>query len=95
MEGLAPLLDTDPERLLEMYKVNIVGPLMLTQALASALVHCGGSLVNIGSVGVYGLPFHGGYASSKVGHAALTFSAHISLDRSDTDDDVIRRPSKL
>ena len=49
-----------------MYKVNVLGPLMLTQALAGVLVSRGGCVVNIGSVGVSGLPFHGAYASSKV-----------------------------
>ncbi len=49
-----------------MYKINVLGPLMLIQALANVLVRCGGTVVNIGSVGVYGLPFHGIYASSKV-----------------------------
>jgi NAD(P)-dependent dehydrogenase (short-subunit alcohol dehydrogenase family) len=66
VEGLGPLLDTDPERFLDMYKINTLGPLMLMQALATALLRCGGTVVNIGSVGVYGLPFHGIYASSKV-----------------------------
>ena len=66
MEGLGPLLDTDPNQLLEMYKADVLGPLMLIQALANALVHCSGSVVNIGSVRVYGLPFHGVYASSKI-----------------------------
>lgn len=72
MEGLGPLLDTDPERFLEMYKINVLGPLMLIQALASALVRCGGTIVNIGSVGVYGLPFHGIYASSKAAFQTLS-----------------------
>ncbi|CAO2655984.1 Nn.00g047870.m01.CDS01 [Neocucurbitaria sp. VM-36] len=72
VEGLGPLLDTDPDRFLEMYKINVLGPLVLIQALADALVRCGGSVVNIGSVGVYGLPFHGVYASSKAAFQALS-----------------------
>lgn len=51
-----------------MYKVNVFGPLMLVQALATALIRSRGCVVNIGSVGVYGLPFHGVYASSKVSY---------------------------
>lgn len=74
VEGLGPLLDTDPERFLDMYKVNVLGPLMLTQALAGTLLRCGGCVVNIGSVGVSGLPFHGVYASSKVGHRSEALS---------------------
>ena len=73
MEGLGPLIDTDPSQLLEMYKINVVGPLLLVQALVDPLVYCGGSVVNIGSVGVMGLPFHGAYASSKVSHRTRSF----------------------
>ena len=47
--------------------------LMLVQALAKALINCGGTVVNIGSVGVSGLPFHGVYASSKVSHDTQIF----------------------
>ncbi|KAF2631069.1 NAD(P)-binding protein [Macroventuria anomochaeta] len=72
VEGLGPLLDTDPDQFLEMYRINVLGPLMLVQALADALVRCGGSVVNIGSVGVCGLPFHGVYASSKAAFQALS-----------------------
>ena len=66
MEGLGPLLDTDTEKLLDMYRINVVGPLAVTQALSESLIAARGCVVNIGSVGVYGLPFHGVYASSKV-----------------------------
>ena len=79
MEGLAPLLDTDPEKLLQTYKVNVLGPLMLTQALAGALVRCGGCVVNIGSVGVSGLPFHGAYASSKVSQSSTVASSKVMI----------------
>lgn len=65
VEGLGPLLDTDAEKLLDMYRINVVGPLAVTQALSEALIASRGCVVNIGSVGVYGLPFHGVYASSK------------------------------
>ena len=61
-----------------MYKINVLGPLMLVQALANALVRSGGCVVNIGSVGVSGLPFHGVYASSKVSHRTRLFRAHIT-----------------
>ncbi len=66
MEGLGPLLDTELERLLGMYRVNVIGQLAVTQAFAEPLITSKGCVVNIGSVGVYGLPFHGIYASSKV-----------------------------
>ncbi|WWD21751.1 hypothetical protein CI109_106238 [Kwoniella shandongensis] len=72
VEGLGPLLDTDPARLLEMYRVNVFGPLNLTQALSEALIQSKGCVVNIGSVGVYGLPFHGAYASSKAAFQILS-----------------------
>lgn len=52
--------------MIDMYKVNVIGPLMLLKALSDTLIRCRGTVVNIGSVGVYGLPFHGVYASSKV-----------------------------
>lgn len=78
VEGLGPLLDTDPERMLEMYKINVLGPLMLIQALGNTLVRCSGSVVNIGSVGVCGLPFHGVYASSKVSHRTQILSIHVT-----------------
>nr|XP_019008253.1 uncharacterized protein I206_06808 [Kwoniella pini CBS 10737]OCF47034.1 hypothetical protein I206_06808 [Kwoniella pini CBS 10737] len=63
VEGLGPLLDTDPSQLHEMYRINMFGPLRLIQVLSNALIGSRGCVVNIGSVGVYGLPFHGAYAS--------------------------------
>lgn len=78
MEGLGPLLDTDPDQLFDMYKINVFGPLRLIQLLANVLMRCGGTVVNIGSVGVYGLPFHGAYASSKVGQHSELIYTHIT-----------------
>lgn len=52
--------------MMEMYEVNTVAPLVLVQTFAEGLIRSTGCIVNIGSVGVYGLPFHGVYASSKV-----------------------------
>lgn len=93
MEGLGPLLDTDPDQFLEMYRINVLGPLILVQTLADALVRCGGSVVNIGSVGVYGLPFHGAYASSKVSHYAHVSTCSI-YNTLDTDHNWSRRPCR-
>ncbi|KAF2155484.1 NAD(P)-binding protein [Myriangium duriaei CBS 260.36] len=65
VEGLGPLLDTDIDRLSIMYRTNVFGPLQIIQALSNPLIKYRGTVVNIGSVGVSGLPFHGAYASSK------------------------------
>ena len=76
VEGLGPLLDTDPQQLEAMFRVNVFAPLALIQAFAEALIQSKGCIVNIGSVGVSGLPFHGIYASSKVHHDTKTLRAN-------------------
>ena len=72
VEGLGPLLDTDPTQMMEMYRINVVAPLMLVKAFSAPLIAAKGCIVNIGSVGVTGLPFHGVYASSKVGPSSCS-----------------------
>lgn len=63
-----------------MYQVNVFGPLALVQALAEPLINSQGVVVNVGSVGVTGLPFHGAYASSKLSGLVST---PVSGDRID------------
>ncbi|WWC59707.1 uncharacterized protein I303_102269 [Kwoniella dejecticola CBS 10117] len=72
VEGLSPLLDTDLRRLQDMFQVNVFGPLRLIQSFADALIDSRGCIVNIGSVGIYGLPFHGAYASSKAAFQTIS-----------------------
>lgn len=72
VEGLGPLLDTNPDQMRKMYEVNVLSPLMLTQAFSKALIRSQGCVVNVGSVGVSGLPFHGVYASSKAAFQVLS-----------------------
>ena len=67
MVGLGPLLDTDHRKMEEMFRINVFAPLAIIQAFSDTIIASRGCIVNIGSVGVYGLPFHGIYASSKVG----------------------------
>jgi NAD(P)-dependent dehydrogenase (short-subunit alcohol dehydrogenase family) len=75
VSGWAPALDTDPVALLEMYNINVVGPLRVTQHFSDLLVSTANSrtlgagrsvVLNVTSVARYGTAWQCGYSSSKV-----------------------------
>lgn len=86
MNGFASALNTDLDALLQMYNINAVGPLRVTQAFAALLVKTANSktlgvgrtvVVNVGSTARWGTPWQVGYAGSKVSfHSAYTTKHH-------------------
>jgi short-subunit dehydrogenase len=75
VNGFASALNTDLDALQQMYNINAVGPLRVTQAFAELLVKTANSttlgvgrtvVVNIGSTARWGTPWQVGYAGSKV-----------------------------
>ncbi|RSH85213.1 hypothetical protein EHS25_005020 [Saitozyma podzolica] len=74
VNGFASALNTDLDALQQMYNINAVGPLRVTQAFAELLVKTANSttlgvgrtvVVNIGSTARWGTPWQVGYAGSK------------------------------
>ena len=77
-----PRLETDPwEELLQVFRVNVVAPLHLTQLLLPSMKERrSGVIVNIGSdAGVNAYPGWGGYGASKAAleHLARTLAAEL------------------
>lgn len=89
---LPPLLDYDLGRLREVFEVNVVGPLALTQLAAPALRAATGLVVNISSdASRGGYPGWGGYGASKAALDLITLTvsqeergfASVSVDPGD------------
>lgn len=60
--------------------VNLIGPLLMIQALLPLIRRGRGRIVNVGSIGGrMALPLHGGYSASKFGMEALTDALRLEL----------------
>jgi NADP-dependent 3-hydroxy acid dehydrogenase YdfG len=79
--GLDPIADADPNQWRAMYEVNVLGTLLVTQALLPALIASGdGVVVNMGSTaGHTTYEGGGGYTAAKHGVAALTQTLRLEL----------------
>jgi NAD(P)-dependent dehydrogenase (short-subunit alcohol dehydrogenase family) len=76
----APVEHTAPEAMRRILEVNLVGQLVVIQALLPAVRRAKGRIVNIGSVGDHlSPPFAGPLVASKAGFAALTGSLRLEL----------------
>ena len=72
--SFAPLVDTDPNDMLRVWRVNVLGAFLVAQASARHFVeHGGGTILNVGSTAAR-KGFAGGtaYASSKFALSAMT-----------------------
>jgi len=80
--GLEQVTEADPEVWRHMYDVNVIGTLLVTQALVPALVASGaGTLVNISSTaGHDAYEGGGGYVAAKHGVAAMTRTLRLELN---------------
>jgi NADP-dependent 3-hydroxy acid dehydrogenase YdfG len=79
--GMEPIADADPADWRAMYEVNVIGALMVTQALLPALVASGqGHVVVMGSTaGRIVYEGGGGYTAAKHGAAALAETLRLEL----------------
>ncbi|MDQ3273644.1 MAG: SDR family oxidoreductase [Actinomycetota bacterium] len=79
--GMEPIAETSPQTWRQMYDVNVIGTLQVTQALLPALVASGdGLVVNIGSTaGRIAYEGGGGYTAAKHGVAVLTETLRLEL----------------
>lgn len=77
----APVLQATEEDYLRAYRVNTIGPLLMTQACAPHLTARGGSVVNVGSIGAIRSLGPAGYSESKAALVALTRQLAVSLGR--------------
>jgi NADP-dependent 3-hydroxy acid dehydrogenase YdfG len=80
--GLEQVTEADPEVWRHMYDVNVIGTLLVTQALMPALVASGaGTLINISSTaGHITYEGGGGYAAAKHGVTAMTGTLRLELN---------------
>ena len=80
--GLEPVAEADPAEWRTMYEVNVIGALLVTQALLPALVAGGqGHVVVMGSTaGRIVYEGGGGYAAAKHGAAALAETLRLELN---------------
>lgn len=80
--GLEQVTDADPAVWRHMYDVNVIGTLLVTQALVPALVASGaGTLINISSTaGHVVYEGGGGYAAAKHGVTAMTGTLRLELN---------------
>jgi NADP-dependent 3-hydroxy acid dehydrogenase YdfG len=80
--GLEQVTDADPAVWRHMYDVNVIGTLMVTQALVPALVASGaGTLVNISSTAGHGVyEGGGGYTAAKHAVTAMTGTLRLELN---------------
>lgn len=79
--GMEPVSETDPESWRQMYDVNVLGTLHVTQALLPALLASGdGVLVNVGSIAGH-IAYEGGagYTAAKHGVAVMTETLRLEL----------------
>ncbi|WP_418057928.1 SDR family NAD(P)-dependent oxidoreductase [Pimelobacter simplex] len=79
--GLAPVADADPDQWRQMYDVNVLGLMQVTQALLPALVASGaGTIVNIGSTaGRTAYEGGAGYTAAKHGTKVVTETLRLEL----------------
>ncbi len=74
-----PLEIVDPADFRQQFEVNVVGPLLITQAFLPHLRAARGRLVTVGSIsGRFATPFTGAYSASK--HAIEAFSDALRLE---------------
>jgi NAD(P)-dependent dehydrogenase (short-subunit alcohol dehydrogenase family) len=79
MSDRGTALKLSPERIEELMRANVYGPLRVVQALRSQL-HSGSVIVNIGSLSSHFAPRHlGGYSIAKHGLRALTQQLRLEL----------------
>ena len=80
--GTDPVSAGDPDGWRQMYEVNVIGTLLVTQALLPALVASGsGTLINLGSTAGHGTyEGGGGYTAAKHGVAAMTETLRLELN---------------
>ena len=78
------LLDIDPARYEQLWRVNLMGPFLGIQAVARSMEGAGGgSIVNVSSIdGLVGMNGVTTYATSKFGVRGLAKSAALELGRS-------------
>lgn len=79
--GMTPVADADPEQWRRMYDVNVLGALLVTQALLPALRASGdGLIVNVGSTaGRVAYEGGGGYTAAKHGTKVMTETLRLEL----------------
>jgi len=72
--GAGPFLSTTPEQWQTSFAVNLLGPMMLAQAVIPGMqAKGGGRIINIGSIGgLGGRPAFGAYSAMKHGMTGLT-----------------------
>lgn len=77
----AVFLKSKPEQWQKLYEINLLHVLMVTHALAPAMVtHGSGSIINISTVEAYrGIPTHTVYSAHKAGVSAFTKSLAVEL----------------
>jgi NADP-dependent 3-hydroxy acid dehydrogenase YdfG len=80
--GMDPVADADPDEWRQMYEVNVIGALRMSQALLPALVASGrGHIVVMGSTaGRVVYEGGGGYAAAKHAEAALAETLRLELN---------------
>lgn len=80
--GTDPVSAGDPDEWRRMYDVNVIGTLLVTQALLPALVASGaGTLINLGSTaGHITYEGGGGYTAAKHGVTAMTETLRLELN---------------
>jgi meso-butanediol dehydrogenase/(S,S)-butanediol dehydrogenase/diacetyl reductase len=79
---LAPLVDTNPDDIVRMLDVNLMGAVHGLQAAARWFLDdgSGGRIVNVASeAGVLGFPYLGGYSATKFAVVGLTQVAAVEL----------------
>ncbi|GFZ48178.1 hypothetical protein JCM24511_05926 [Saitozyma sp. JCM 24511] len=90
VNGFASALNTDLDALQQMYNINAVGPLRVTQAFADLLVKTANSkplgvgrtvVVNVGSTARWGTPWQVGYAGSKAAQHITSTVMRLELDK--------------
>jgi NAD(P)-dependent dehydrogenase (short-subunit alcohol dehydrogenase family) len=75
-----PLEGLPVEALRRQFEVNVVGPVVVAQALLPLLVRARGTIVNIGAVSAYLTPpFYGPIAASKAALASLNDAMRLEL----------------
>lgn len=79
--GFGTVAEDDPQNWRDMYELNVIGTLNVTQALLPALIAGGdGVVINMGSTAGHTTYEHGGgYTAAKHGVAALTQTLRLEL----------------
>ncbi|OGG58862.1 hypothetical protein A2765_00585 [Candidatus Kaiserbacteria bacterium RIFCSPHIGHO2_01_FULL_56_24] len=75
IEPIAPIETVDPERWLELLKINVFGTFLVTQACIPLLAKCGGTIINFVGGGEGAFPNFSAYAASKGAIARFTETA--------------------